>query len=182
LPDEINNSKVVIDEEKRFHVLEIIESQQKDILVEVHQVMASTTDQNLNHSTLLRLFSNWLEIGNNVEVISSLQTHSLLHLAFRCLDSSVVSDDAMVAIETVMDVIDGPEKNEELFSFFGQSFFLLLRKVEGYLESDAEVGENCIRLLSVFGGRSSRVFVEKFDGKIREYLLLMVQFTKMQDL
>lgn len=50
------------------------------------------------------------------------------------------------------------------------------------MESDAEVGENCIRLLSVFGGRSSRVFVEKFDGKIREYLLLMVQFTKMQDL
>ena len=119
LPDEINNSKVVIDEEKRFRVLEIIESQQKDILFEVHQVMNSTTDQNLNHSTLLRLFSNWLEIGHNVEVIRSLQTHSLLHLSFRCLDSSVVSDDAMLAIETVMDVIDGPEQNEELFSFFG---------------------------------------------------------------
>lgn len=63
-----------------------------------------------------------------------------------------------------------------------QNLFQILGRVGDYLENDIEIAENCIRILSIFGDKSARVFVEKYDEKIRDYLLMMVNFTKIQDI
>ena len=73
LPEEVDNEKVVVEEEKRQHLRQYMKTIQKYVLVELNNVAASCwKDNTVKKTVLLRCFSNWIRIDEDKEVLKSL--------------------------------------------------------------------------------------------------------------
>jgi hypothetical protein len=99
LPCEIDNRRLVIDEEKRNYVDKNLKTQQTEILMFMHQIYLKISEEGSTHAIpssdleyLLYAFGEWLKITKPApEVTYSLHEHSLLKLALASLSNQILS-------------------------------------------------------------------------------------------
>ena len=66
VPEEAVNSRVVIDEEKRQKAMDSLETQQREVLIQLHNTVQNLNQNSKISKTLLfEIFSNWIEVGYN---------------------------------------------------------------------------------------------------------------------
>ena len=73
-----------------------------------------------------------------------------------------------------------PIENEKLFDFLAQNIFVMLGQIDKIIEEDYEIAESYIRIFSEFGIKSSRPFIHGYNETIQNYIIKMIQFTRLK--
>lgn len=116
LPEEAHSQRLVIDEEARAHVLNLLKCQQTEILTEMHNVYSNFSASNmtmLEKAVLIDAFSNWLELTvPDATIIASLPAHSIMNLAISSFNNDHLSAPSMRCLMSAVSIMRNPDQNE----------------------------------------------------------------------
>lgn len=73
-----------------------------------------------------------------------------------------------------------PSENEKLFDFLAQNIFVMLGQIDKIIEEDYEIAESYIKIFAEFGIKSSRPFISGYNETIQNYVIKMIEFTRLK--
>ena len=72
--------------------------------------------------------------------------------------------------------------NQTVFEFLAKNMFVMINEIDDLLEDDLEIAENYIKVCAEFGNKVSKIFIEKYNENVQNYLFQLIKITKIQDL
>lgn len=118
---EIDNNKLVLDEERRGDTRARLVAQQRDILggLDTHTPQAWPLEE-IDKNHIIQCFGEWVVLEYSAEVVNSLPRHFIMHQVFPFLRDARRTPETNYCLRSILSCLEGPQENRPFFDFLGQ--------------------------------------------------------------
>lgn len=177
---EVDNSRLVIDEQLREAAKRKLEGQQFAVLLKLNEITAAAWEIDcIDNENILQCFIEWVTLSYNPQVLNSLPEHYALKKLFEYIQDDRRTNETAECLKRLILHLDSPAEVPAFYEYLGKKVVELLSVVD-YFAEHAELTEAEDYLASIveFCRRSAASFAAAFDDRTFNFLSRLARYTE----
>jgi hypothetical protein len=177
---EVDNSRLVIDEEYREIAKGKLLAQQYAILLKLNEITAAAWEiESIDNENILQCFIEWVTVRYNPDVLNSLPNHYAMNKLFEYVQDERRTNETPDCIKRLILHLANPADVPVFYEYLAKKVVELLSVVNYFIEqAELTEAEDYLRLIVEFCRKSVPTFVANFDERVNLFLRTLAKYTQ----